>query len=166
MGFLKNLFKGDEASDSKEYVIASPLTGKIVALKDVADEAFSSGMMGEGIAVMPDKGLVSSPVVGTVSVAMDSKHAVALKADNGVELLIHVGMDTVQLEGKHFNLRVKVGDKIKVGDPLIEFDMAEITKAGYPLVTPVIVLGLGKFTKLECTTAASINSGEALITLK
>jgi PTS system beta-glucosides-specific IIC component len=153
-------------ANPQSFAIASPLTGKVVALKDVEDEAFSSGMMGEGIAVLPSVGVVTAPAAGEITVAMASGHAVSIKTDNGLDILIHVGMDTVKLDGKHFGMKVKVGDRVKQGDTLIEFDIDAITKAGYSLITPVIFLTKGKCSEIEYTDAANITSGTTLMTLK
>lgn len=133
----------DEDSKNKHLVnkiiIASPINGEIIPLKEVKDETFASEMMGKGVAIKPIEGKVVSPISGTVETIFKTKHAIGLRSSDGVEVLIHVGIDTVQLEGKHFTSYINDGDKVKVGDTLIEFDMEAIKKEGYELITPVIV---------------------------
>ncbi len=115
-------------SDTNIIEIASPLSGKLIPLSQVNDDVFSGELLGKGMAIVPNNGNVVSPIEGIVSTVLESKHAVALQGDNGVEILIHIGLDTVNLEGKHFKSCVKNGDKVKIGDKLIEFDINEIKK--------------------------------------
>lgn len=122
-----------------------PLEGSVVALSEVKDEAFSQGVLGKGLAIMPTKGRVVSPVDGTVSALFPTMHAVGLVSDDGIEILIHVGMDTVQLDGKYFSAHVQSGDRVKAGQLLIEFEMEKIKEAGYSLLTPVIVTNHDEF---------------------
>ncbi|MFD1174833.1 PTS glucose transporter subunit IIA [Paenibacillus puldeungensis] len=120
--------------------ISLPLVGKIVPLEQVEDEAFSSGVMGKGIAIQPETGKVFSPFKGKVAHLMDkSKHAIILEDECGFQILIHVGMNTVSLKGEGFTAHVKTGDSIEEGQLLLEFDIAAIEQAGYTVVTPVIV---------------------------
>ena len=120
-------------------MIGCPIEGEVKPLSAVEDPTFGEGMMGNGIAIEPTVGKVVAPVDGTVQMVFKTKHAVAIKSDRGAEILIHVGMDTVQLGGKHFTTHVTEGQKVKKGDLLVEFDMNEIKKAGYPLTTPVVI---------------------------
>lgn len=121
-------------------VIKSPLSGTVVALSEVPDEAFSEGAMGQGFAVKPDAGRLVSPFSGTVVHVMEkSKHAVMLEHDSGVQILMHIGMNTVSLKGEGFKLHIENGQRVEEGQLLIEFDMAVIREAGLPTVTPVIV---------------------------
>lgn len=132
-----------------ELVIKSPLKGKVVPLSEVNDDVFSAEILGKGIAIIPEEGIVVSPVEGTVEAVLESKHAVALKSKEGVEILIHVGIDTVNLEGKHYNSFVNAGQQVKVGDKLLEFEKDEIIKAGYEVVTPVLICNSNEFTDIE-----------------
>lgn len=138
-----------EKSDEKVF---SPLDGKVIALSKVPDSAFSSEAMGKGIAIEPKSGRVVSPVNGTVSVAFKTKHAIGLVSDHGAEILIHVGIDTVQLEGKYFTFHVKQGDQVKVGDLLVEFDIDKIKEAGYEVVTPIIVTNSANYKEVTTTS--------------
>ncbi|SDZ25894.1 PTS system, beta-glucosides-specific IIC component [Evansella caseinilytica] len=151
-----------EKSDEKVY---SPLSGKVVALADVPDPAFSSEAMGKGIAIDPTVGRVVSPVAGTVTVAFKTKHAIGLVSDSGAEILIHVGIDTVQLDGKFFTSHVNQGDKVAVGDLLLEFDIEEIKQAGYKVVTPIIITNTSSYTEITATETSSTSEKEVLVRL-
>lgn len=119
--------------------IASPLSGQIIPLAQVNDATFAEEMMGKGMAVIPDEGVVYAPFDGTVEALFPTGHAIGLKSEGGVQLLIHIGLDTVNLNGQHFTPAVKNGDSVKVGDVLIRFDLDAIRQAGYDVTTPVIV---------------------------
>ncbi|KXG42697.1 PTS beta-glucoside transporter subunit IIBCA [Tepidibacillus decaturensis] len=151
-----------EKSDEKVF---SPLDGKVIALSKVPDSAFSSEAMGKGIAIEPKSGRVVSPVNGTVSVAFKTKHAIGLVSDHGAEILIHVGIDTVQLEGKYFTFHVKQGDQVKVGDLLVEFDIDKIKEAGYEVVTPIIVTNSANYKEVTTTSKKAVNEQEMLLGL-
>ncbi|WP_133016077.1 beta-glucoside-specific PTS transporter subunit IIABC [Clostridium cuniculi] len=155
----------DKAPLMNKITIASPLKGEIVPLIDVKDETFASEMMGKGIAINPTEGKVVSPINGTVQMIFKTKHAIGLKSEDGAEILIHIGMDTVQLDGKHFTAHVKDGDKVKVGDTLVEFDMDAIKKEGYELVTPVIITNTMDYLEIVPKEIESVNTGEDIITI-
>ncbi len=125
--------------------IPAPLEGRVLPLSEVADAAFSQGVLGKGMAVEPSKGVVTSPVNGVVETIFPTKHAVGLTSDSGIEVLIHIGMDTVQLEGKYFTAFVESGDRVTAGQKLITFDMEKIKDAGYSLVTPVVISNTDDF---------------------
>ncbi len=148
------------------FEIGAPIEGDLLPLSGVKDPAFSSGAMGDGLAIDPKKGIVYSPFDGTLAALFPTKHALGLEADNGVEVLIHVGLDTVNLEGKYFEALVKQGDRIKKGQELLKFDIEAIKKAGYSVVTPVIITSMGSYEKLEKNNSASINTKEKLMELK
>ena len=142
--------------------VASPLEGKAVALSEVPDPIFAAGKLGEGVAVEPTGTTVVAPAAGKVAATYPSGHAVGLKLDNGVELLVHVGLDTVNLDGEGFTVKVKKGDQVAAGDTLIEFDPAVIKKAGYPLITPVIVTNTRKFASVEGVVGNANNASTVL----
>ncbi len=125
--------------------IPAPLEGRVLPLSEVADAAFSQGVLGKGMAVEPSKGVVTSPVNGVVETIFPTKHAVGLTSDSGIEVLIHIGMDTVRLEGKYFTAFVESGDRVTAGQKLITFDMEKIKDAGYSLVTPVVISNTDDF---------------------
>lgn len=129
----------EEISVKKKEHIYSPVEGNVIPLQEVHDEVFSSGLIGKGLAIQPSKGIISAPFDGTVVAVMDSGHAIGIMSEHGCEILIHIGIDTVQLEGKYFEYHVKQGQKIKKGDRLISFDKESIEKEGYLLETPVLV---------------------------
>jgi len=122
-----------------KITIRNPIAGQLLPLEQVNDETFASGLLGKGIAIKPTHGRVVSPVNGTVSSLFRTKHAIGLADENGAEVLIHVGIDTVKLDGQYFTAHVKQDDCVKVGDLLIEFDIPAITAAGYDLTTPVMI---------------------------
>ena len=126
-------------SSAEPNTVYSPLEGESVPLSSVNDQTFASGILGNGVAVKPSAGRVVAPFSGEVSTLFDTKHAIGLTGDDGVELLIHVGLNTVELEGRYYDAKVKMGDRVERGQTLIEFDKDEIEKAGYETVTPVII---------------------------
>lgn len=149
---------------SKE-VLGSPLSGKAISLSDVEDAAFSSGILGEGLAIIPSEGKVVSPVSGVITTLFPTLHAIGITSDNGIEILIHIGLDTVQLEGKGFKANVKQGDIIAKGELIVTFDMDSIQKAGFSLVTPVIVTNPTNFVEVMGIEKESVNHGDNLITV-
>lgn len=153
-----------KAKDEK-LAVASPLKGRLVELKDVKDEAFSSGALGKGVAVMPEEGVLYAPADGTISAFFPTGHAIGLTTDTGLELLMHVGMDTVQLDGKGFQPLAAAGDTVKKGQKLLEFDMELIQKAGYSLVTPVLVTNSDDFTEVESAEVEEVAAGDLLLSI-
>ncbi|ALS02076.1 PTS beta-glucoside transporter subunit EIIBCA [Enterococcus silesiacus] len=149
----------------KSEVISSPLAGDIVSLENINDKAFASGTLGQGLAIAPTKGEVISPVNGTVTMAFATGHAVGVTSENGAEVLIHIGLDTVQLEGKHFELKVTQGQTVKVGEPLVVFDIEAIKAAGFDVTTPVIITNTANYEDVVVSDQAQVNAGDRLITL-
>lgn len=149
----------------EKEVLASVMEGNIIPLSQVKDEAFASGAMGKGVAVEPVNGQVFSPVQGEVTVLFPTHHAIGVKSDEGVEVLIHIGMDTVQLDGKGFTPKVKVGDKVTAGQLLIDCDLDIIRDAGYSTVTPIIVTNSDEYLDVLTTEEAAIKSSDYLMTV-
>ena len=143
----------------------SPLKGEVIALENVADEAFAGKALGDGIAIKPEEGRVVAPCDATVATLIDSHHAIGLLCDNGAELLIHVGLNTVNLQGQHFRPLVKEGDVVKAGTPLLEFDKASIEREGYDLTTPVLVVNSEDFTLTKHQLQGAIGMGSPLMSL-
>ena len=143
--------------------ICAPLTGEAVALSEVNDLTFAEEIMGPGMAIIPTEGKVVSPVNGTVAMIFETKHAIALVDDNGTELLIHVGLDTVKLGGKYFTAHVKAGDKVKVGSPLVDFDLNGIKGEGYDIITPVIVTNSAEYSSILPINDRAVKMGEEVI---
>lgn len=145
--------------------VLSPVAGAVVALENVEDEVFSQKMMGDGIAIEPAIGKIVAPFDAVVEIMFETKHAVALKSDNGCELIIHVGLDTVKLNGKYFVSHVKQGDTVKAGDLLLEFDIEAIKAAGYKTITPVIVTNSIEYEQIKKSVKNEITAGETLLEL-
>ncbi|MBR3570437.1 MAG: PTS glucose transporter subunit IIA [Oscillibacter sp.] len=146
--------------------IDSPMTGTLVPMKDVPDEVFASGALGEGIAILPTDGKVVAPCDGVVAQMMDTRHAIGIVADNGVEILIHVGLDTVELHGAPFKYHVKPDQEVKKGDLLLTADLDAVTKAGKKLYTPVIITNSDDYTEIAPVDGAEIKAGDKLMTVK
>ncbi len=146
--------------------IASPLKGKAIALSDVPDKTFAAGVLGEGAAVEPTDGRVTAPADGVVGSLFDTNHAIGLTLDGGAEVLIHVGINTVELNGEGFTAHVKEGDRITKGQTLITFDKAAIEKKGYNTVTPVIVSNVEDYGKIEKSEKENVDFGDTLIYLR
>ncbi|MGN0293141.1 MAG: beta-glucoside-specific PTS transporter subunit IIABC [Lachnospiraceae bacterium] len=149
-----------------KMVVSSPIKGTVIPLSEVKDEAFSSGILGKGAAILPEEGVVYAPADGTVSAFFPTGHAIGINTADGVELLIHVGMDTVQLNGNGFHPLVKEGDQVKKGQKLLEFDIELILKEGYSTVTPVIVTDSDDFNDVTATGKKSVNPGEVLLNIR
>ncbi|MFU0789574.1 PTS sugar transporter subunit IIA [Cerasibacillus sp. JNUCC 74] len=131
---LKNLFK-----KSKEQAIYAPLNGEIVPLEEVPDPVFNQKMMGEGIAIIPSEGKLLSPIDGKVVQIPETKHAIGLATNDGTEILIHVGLETVSLKGEGFELKVAAGDTVTKGQPLMEIDLDYIKQHASSIITPIII---------------------------
>lgn len=148
------------------FTVYSPLSGKAIRLEDVPDEAFASGILGKGTAIQPSEGKVYSPCDGEVVNVFDTKHAVNLVSDNGYEILIHVGLDTVKLDGKYFRSHIENGEKVRKGDLLLSFDKDEIKKAGFDTVTPVVILGLDDGAEINIFANGNTTHGQKLFEIK
>jgi len=145
--------------------IASPLRGVVVPLDEVEDEAFSSGALGLGGAIDPKQGILKSPVDGEITTFFPTGHAIGFLSDDGAEVLVHVGLDTVKLEGKYFTQKAKQGDRVKKGQIVLEFDMDAIRKEGYSLVSPVIITNTEAHSDILVTDRSSVSSGDTFITI-
>ena len=157
--------KKDNIQLNKKVIIQSPMTGTVLPLSQVSDEAFASEAMGKGIAIIPEEGKVFSPVDGTIAMVFGTKHAIGLVSKTGVEVLIHVGIDTVKLNGQHFNAYVKSGQVVKKGDLLLEFDMDAIKEAGFSLETPVIITNTQQYLDIIETEESLIQVNKELLTI-
>jgi PTS system beta-glucosides-specific IIC component len=155
----------ETASENGTAEIASPVSGKVTALSDVKDEVFSSGAMGKGVAVEPSEGKFYAPADGVISVFFPTGHAVGIQADNGAEILVHVGMDTVELNGKGFTPKKKQGDRVKKGDLLLEVDLDTVKAAGKSTITPVIITNTASLKEVTPVAEGSVKHGDALISI-
>lgn len=159
-------YEGEEVEVSTKTLnekIKSPIKGNVVLLSEVNDPTFAQEMLGKGIAIEPSIGRVVSPVNGVVSALFPSKHAIGLTSDKGTEILIHIGLDTVNLEGKYFTAHVSTGDKLTVGQLMIEFEIDRIKEAGYEIVTPVLVTNVDNYKKIDNCDKGFINEQEDII---
>lgn len=150
---------------ASENDILAPMTGSVLALDQVPDSTFASGLLGQGVAIIPSVGKVIAPFSGEVASIFQTKHAIGLLSDSGIELLIHVGIDTVKLDGAPFTAHVKEGDKIKAGDLLLEFDRQAILNAGYDLATPIIISNSDDFRALDIVSASAVDAGQPLLSV-
>ena len=145
--------------------VYSPLKGQIIPLTEAPDAVFASEALGKGIAINPSEGKVVAPFNGTVAMLYDTKHAIGLVSNDGVEILIHIGLDTVKLNGEHFTAHVAQGDAVTCGQTLVTFDMDAITKAGYPLVTPVIISNTPKYSEVSNIKMGDTDFSEKVLTV-
>ena len=149
---------------AKQEIIASPLTGEVVAQKEIEDEVFASGAMGKAIAINPTDGTVYAPANATVTTIFPTGHAIGLTTENGAEILIHIGLDTVELDGEGFEKFVQEKDKVTAGQKLITFDIDLIKKRGYSTQTPIVVTNTDAFEDILFTDETSIEEGDYLLT--
>ncbi len=154
------------AAAAKDTVLAACLTGTVVPLADVKDEAFASGALGDGIAIEPTDGELVAPADGEISSTFETHHAVGMTTTDGAELLMHIGIDTVKLGGKHFTYLVNEGDKVKKGQPLIRFELEAIKAEGYPVTTPLIVCNTDDYAAVAAKASGTVKQGDALLELK
>ena len=154
------------ASAAKDTVLSACLNGTVVPLADVKDEAFASGVLGDGIAIEPTDGELVAPADGEISSTFETHHAVGMTTADGAELLMHIGIDTVKLGGKHFTYLVNEGDKVKKGQPLIRFELEAIKAEGYPVTTPLIVCNTDDYAAVAAKASGTVKQGDALLELK
>ena len=151
-----------KASDND---VLAPMTGSVLALENVPDATFASGLLGKGVAIIPAEGKVIAPFNGEVASIFQTKHAIGLESDSGIELLIHVGIDTVKLDGVPFTAHVKEGDKVQAGDLLLTFDRQAILDAGYDLATPIIISNSDDYPDLEIVAGSAVSAGQPLLSI-
>jgi beta-glucoside PTS system EIICBA component len=163
----QNTIENEEATvtDKTSEVLASPLTGEVRPLAEVSDPTFAQEIMGKGTAIFPTAGEVVSPIDGEVVTVFATKHAIGLKSSNGAEVLIHVGIDTVKLNGEHFTAHIESGAKVQKGQKLLSFDREGIQAAGYDLITPVIITNTAEYEDVTALAEGTVHTGEALLDL-
>ena len=164
--YLENAPKTPAAHAAKDTVLSACLNGTVVPLADVKDEAFASGALGDGIAIEPTDGELVAPADGEISSTFETHHAVGMTTADGAELLMHIGIDTVKLGGKHFTYLVNEGDKVKKGQPLIRFELEAIKAEGYPVTTPLIVCNTDDYAAVAAKASGAVKQGDALLELK
>lgn len=157
---LKGIFGG---KSEQAYTVGAPAKGKAVPLSEVNDPTFADGLLGKGAAVIPSEGKIYAPVDGTVGMMFETKHAVSLTTEYGAEILVHVGLDTVELKGKFYEGHVKAGDQVKAGDLLISFDIDQVKAAGYDVITPVLICNTDDYAAVEGVTGSDVAPGDTII---
>ena len=158
---LKKMFE----KNAKTISLKAVEDGRTIPMDEVNDQTFAQELLGPGIAIVPSNGTVVSPVNGTIATVMDTKHAVCIQGEDGLELIVHAGLDTVELNGKYYQTYKEIGDQVKAGDVLLEFDLEEITKAGYDVTTPIVITNLGDYKITKCLTVQQVKAGEEVIQL-
>ncbi|GAE33551.1 PTS sugar transporter subunit IIA [Halalkalibacter akibai] len=161
---FKKLFGLDKKEASPiqptEEIIHSHLTGKLIPIEDVPDPTFAQKMMGDGFAVVPTEGKVLSPVSGEVIQVFPTKHAIGIKTPGGLELLIHIGLETVNMNGEGFTTHIKEGDRVKVGDLLVEFDLALVEERAASTITPLVITNMDQLDSMTKETEDTVIAGE------
>ena len=158
---LKKMF----VKNAKTISLKAVEDGRTIPMDEVNDQTFAQELLGPGIAIVPSNGTVVSPINGTIATVMDTKHAVCIQGEDGLELIVHAGLDTVELNGKYYQTYKEIGDQVKAGDVLLEFDLEEITKAGYDVTTPIVITNLGDYKITKCLTGQQVKAGEEVIQL-
>ena len=158
---LKKMFE----KNAKTISLKAVEDGRTIPMDEVNDQTFAQELLGPGIAIVPSNGTVVSPIDGTIATVMDTKHAVCIQGEDGLELIVHAGLDTVELNGKYDQTYKEIGDQVKAGDVLLEFDLEEITKAGYDVTTPIVITNLGDYKITKCLTGQQVKAGEEVIQL-
>ena len=159
-------YQDAKESNEKEIIISCPVKGKVVPLSEVPDETFSQEMLGKGVAIIPEQNQFYAPASGEVSVVFPTGHAIGLTSEDGTELLIHIGLDTVQLNGEGFHVKVQQGQKIKQGDLLVEVDLDAIKEKGYSVITPILVTNPDQYQEIEKLKMGSSEAKEELLKLR
>lgn len=158
---LKKMFE----KNAKTISLKAVEDGRTIPMDEVNDQTFAQELLGPGIAIVPSNGTVVFPIDGTIATVMDTKHAVCIQGEDGLELIVHAGLDTVELNGKYYQTYKEIGDQVKAGDVLLEFDLEEITKAGYDVTTPIVITNLGDYKITKCLTGQQVKAGEEVIQL-
>jgi PTS system beta-glucosides-specific IIC component len=153
-------------NEGNEIVIQSPIRGEVREITQVNDATFRDKLLGEGVAIMPETGRVVAPVNGTIAILFETKHACTIVSDQGAEILIHIGLDTVNLKGKYYKAYVKDGDSVKAGDLILEFDIAKIKEAGYDLITPVVICNSADYSKIQTFTGNQVQEMDSIMSLQ
>lgn len=159
-------FKKAFKQEVRSADVLSPMKGTVIPMNEVKDPTFAGEILGPGVAIVPKEGRVVSPVDGKVGVMFETIHAVSISGPDGVEMIVHVGIDTVQLKGKYFTSHKNTGDPVKAGDLLLTFDMDAIKEAGYDVTVPVVICEKGNYTEIECFHGKETEAGEVIIRLR
>ena len=158
---LKKMFE----KNAKIISVKAAEDGRTIPMDQVNDQTFAQEFLGPGIAIHPSNGTVVSPIDGTIATVMDTKHAVCIQGEDGLEMIVHAGLDTVELNGKYYEAHVNTGDHVKAGDVLLTFDIEEIAKAGYDVTTPIVITNLSGYKITKCLTGQQVQAGDEVIQL-
>lgn len=160
MKILQNLFaKGG-------IVVGAPIAGSLVSIKEVSDPTFGEEILGKGVAIIPSNNRIYAPVDGKVATVFPTGHAVAVVGNDGMEILIHVGLDTVKLNGEHFTIHAEEGQEVKKGDLLLEADLEQIKAAGYDIITPIVICNTDEFTEIQPEEPKTVAPGDDIMKLR
>lgn len=160
MKILQNLFaKGGT-------VVGAPVAGSLVSIKEVSDPTFGEEILGKGVAIIPSANQICAPIDGKVATVFPTGHAVAVTGHDGTEVLIHVGLDTVNLNGEHFTIHVEADQEVKKGDLLLEADLEQIKAAGYDVITPVVICNSDEFTEIVPEAPKTVVAGDDILKLR
>lgn len=162
MGFLNKLFGGGSAV---ELELKAPVAGEAVPVKEVSDPTFGDEILGKGIAIRPTGNQICAPCDGTIDLMFDTGHAVSMTGTNGAEILIHVGLETVSLKGKHFTVHAATGDSVKAGQLLITFEREAIAAEGFDTITPMVICNSDNFKEIKTYTGSTVAVGDKVIGL-
>ncbi|MGX2968168.1 PTS glucose transporter subunit IIA [Ursidibacter arcticus] len=165
MGFLDKLFGGKKEAVSKEVKIYAPLSGEIVNIEDVPDVVFSEKIVGDGIAIRPNGDEIVAPVNGTIGKIFETNHAFSIESDEGIELFVHFGIDTVELKGEGFTRIATEGQKVKAGDPIIKFDLALLEAKAKSVLTPVVISNMDEISNLQKLSGEVVKGESVVLTL-
>lgn len=158
---LKKMFE----KNGKPISVVAPADGTVIPMSEVNDQTFAEEMLGPGVAICPQNGTIKAPIDGTIAMLFDTLHAVCIQGEGGLEIIVHVGLDTVELNGKHYTAHIKNGDKVQAGDVLLDIDLPSITQAGYDVTTPVVITNLGDYKIEQCFTNQKVKAGDEVIKL-
>lgn len=149
----------------KGEVLGAPIEGEAIELSKVSDPTFGEEILGKGVAIIPSVGKVVAPIDGTIDMVFDTKHAISMRSENGIEILIHVGLDTVTLKGEPFEAHVAAGDKVKAGDLLLDFDIEAIKAAGLDTVAPIVICNTSDYSDIQAMAGKAVKPLDEVLTV-
>ena len=162
MGIFDKLF----SSKSKEIPLVAPLSGEVVSIREVSDPTFGQEILGKGVAIRPTSNRVLAPCDGVIEMMFDTGHAVSLTSDTGAEILIHIGLETVTLKGKHFTIHAKNGERVRTGQLLIEFEREALIAEGFDIITPMVICNSDAFHTITPYINKTVSAGELVLSLE
>jgi glucose-specific phosphotransferase system IIA component len=163
---FKKIFESIQRKHYMNITIYSPIEGELCSINSVNDPTFSKKILGEGIAILPNQGRVISPVNGVIYTIFETNHAITILSDEGCEILIHIGIDTVELKGKYFKSYVKTDDRVKRGDLLLEFDVERIRESGFQVISPIVICNTNDYENIQLNPGKEIKENEILMTMR